>query len=78
MKVFFSLIFCAAVFFLTIENEALAQTPQTTSSSNVSRIEYTDSQLVSFGFSQKELATEFNRGQVVGTPITYGNDDVLG
>jgi len=55
MKVFFSLIFCAAVFFLTIENEALAQTPQTTSSSNVSRIEYTDSQLVSFGFSQKEL-----------------------
>ena len=55
MRIFLILIFSASGFFLYLASEASAQTRQATSLSNVSRIEYTDSQLVSFGFSQKDL-----------------------
>jgi len=47
--------FCSLVCFLTLLSEASAQTPPTLSASSVSRIEYTESQLMSFGFTQKNL-----------------------
>lgn len=55
MKSFLTPIFCVlvCVFFLT--SNASAQTPHTSSSLSVHRIEYTDAQLVSFGFTKKEL-----------------------
>jgi len=56
MRIFLTLIFSASGLILYLASEASAQTRQAISSTNVSRIEYTDSQLVSFGFSQKELS----------------------
>jgi integrating conjugative element protein (TIGR03759 family) len=46
----------ASGFFLLLMSEASAQTQQAPASLSVSRIEYTDSQLMSFGFTQKELS----------------------
>ena len=50
MKTLIGLMFIASWLFMTLANEALAQTQKVPTSPTVSRIEYTDSQLISFGF----------------------------
>lgn len=55
MKTLIGLMFIASWLFMTSANEASAQTQNMQASPTVSRIEYTDSQLIGFGFTQKEL-----------------------
>lgn len=55
MKFFLSLLLSTSGFFLFLMGNALAQTQQAPVSLSVSRIEYTDPQLLSFGFTKKEL-----------------------
>lgn len=56
MKTLIVLMFTASWLLMTLANEASAQTQKMPTSSTVSRIEYTESQLMSFGFTQKELS----------------------
>lgn len=56
MKLLVGLLFVASGLFMCLANEASAQARQAPASASVSRIEYTDSQLMSFGFTQQELS----------------------
>ena len=55
MKPFVSLTICSIACLLSLTSEASAQTSPASSLLSVTRIEYTDAQLVSFGFTKKEL-----------------------
>ena len=61
MKACLSLFVYSFAWLLYLASEAVAQSIPEPSSLSVTRIEYTDSELESFGFTQKELGTYSKR-----------------